>query len=78
VSGAVAIVLLVVAGIVVGGTFVVGAPVLAIPLLLLLPGPVFAAGMLRRQASRRRVARFREQAQAQKTEFDARDERTLV
>ena len=64
---------------VVGGSFVLGAPVLAVPILLvLLPGPFLMGSVVRRQLRRRQVARFREQAQARKTDFDARDEQTLV
>lgn len=64
--------------IVFGAAFVLGSPILAIPILLLLPGPIFMLAAMKRQKRARQISRFREQAKAQKTDFDARDERTLV
>lgn len=75
---ALVILVLLLAALVIGGTFVLGAPILAIPILLLLPGPFVTLAFTKRQLQQRKIARFREQARAQKTSFDARDEQTLV
>ena len=72
------IVALLVVSVVVGAAFVFGSPILAVPILLLLPGPIFMLAAMKRQMRQRQIARFREQARAQKSDFDARDERTLV
>jgi hypothetical protein len=77
VSGIALIVVLILAGFVVGGASVLGAPVLAIPIILLLPGPFVMAGVLRRQSSRYKVARFRESAKPTAAHFDNRDRETL-
>jgi Flp pilus assembly protein TadB len=77
VSGGALLVVLVFAALVVGIASVLGAPLLAIPIILLLPGPIITLEFLRRQYRQRQVARFRESARARKIHFDARDEETL-
>ena len=65
------------AALVVGIMTVFGAPILAIPIILLLPGPIITLEFLRRQMRARQIKRFREGAQARKTHFDAQDQQTL-
>jgi hypothetical protein len=77
VSGGALLVVLILAGLVVGILSVLGAPILAIPIILLLPGPIVTLEFLRRQHRQRQIARFREGARARKTEFDAADQETL-
>ncbi len=69
--------MLLLGALVVGTASVLGAPILAIPIILLLPGPIIMLELLRRQLRQRQIARFREEARAKKTEFDAADKRTL-
>jgi Flp pilus assembly protein TadB len=77
VSGGALLVVGVLAALVVGIMTVVGAPLLAIPIILLLPGPIVMAEVLRRQHRARQIKRFREDAQARKIGFDAQDRETL-
>lgn len=72
------IVAVLVLSVVLGAVFVLGTPILAIPILLLLPGPIFMLATMRRQLRQRQISRFRRQAKAQKSDFDDRDERTIV
>ena len=65
-------------GLVVGASVVLGAPILAIPILLLLPGPFVTLSAARKQIRQRKIKRFREQAQAHKTDFRPADKQTLV
>lgn len=69
--------ILVLAALVVGVASVLGAPFLAIPIILLLPGPVIMLEVFRRQLRQRQISRFREAARARKTDFDAQDRETL-
>jgi Flp pilus assembly protein TadB len=71
------LVVLVLAAMVVGIMTVVGAPLLAIPIILLLPGPIIMLEVLRRQYRARQIKRFRDDAQARKIGFDSRDRETL-
>ena len=73
-----AILALALVGLIVGTSFVIGGPILAVPILLLLPGPFVALSTLRRQRRLREMRRFREQAQAHKTPFTPEDRRTVV
>jgi Flp pilus assembly protein TadB len=77
VSGGALLVVLILAAVVLGGASVLGAPFLAIPIILLLPGPIVMLDVLRRQHRQRQIARFREAAKSRKTEFDATDRETL-
>lgn len=74
------IALLLVAGLAIGAAFLLGGLpiILIIPILLLLPGLFVTAGLLKRQLQKRKIATFRRQAAARQTQFDARDEQTLV
>lgn len=54
-----------------------GAPFLAIPIILLLPGPIITLEVLRRQYRARQIRRFREDARARKVGFDSQDRETL-
>lgn len=54
-----------------------GAPFLAIPIILLLPGPIITLEVLRRQYRARQIKRFRDDARARKIGFDAKDRETL-
>ncbi|HEV2075650.1 MAG TPA: hypothetical protein VGR10_05385 [Thermoleophilaceae bacterium] len=54
-----------------------GAPILAVPIILLLPGPIITLEYLRRQKRAHDIKRFRESARASKTHFDAQDRETL-
>jgi len=74
------IVILIVAvvGLIVGGTFVLGAPIFAVPILLLLPGPFVMLGAARNQARQRRIKNFRRSAKAKKTDFRPADRETIV
>ncbi len=69
--------MLILAALVIGGMSVLGAPLLAIPIILLLPGPFITLELLRRQSSRRKVARFRQAAAPTSSRFDAQDRETL-
>jgi hypothetical protein len=77
VSGGALIVVLILAALAIGATSVLGAPFLAIPIILLLPGPIITVEFLRRQNRQRQIARFREAANASKVNFDERDRETL-
>ena len=76
-SGGALLIVLILAALVVGIATVFGAPVLAIPIILLLPGPIIGLELFRRQMRARRIKRFRESARARKTTFDAQDRQTL-
>lgn len=76
-TGGALLVILVLAALVVGIGSVLGAPILAIPIILLLPGPVIMLEVMRRQLRQRQIKRFRESAQTRKTRFDAKDRETL-
>ncbi len=65
------------ASLVIGIMTVLGAPILAIPIILLLPGPIITLEYLRRQRRARQIRQFRESARARKTRFDAQDRETL-
>lgn len=65
-------------GLIVGGTFALGAPILALPLLLLLPGPFVTLAAARKQVRQRKIKQFREQAKAHKTDFRPSDRETIV
>jgi hypothetical protein len=65
------------AALVIGITTVFGAPILAIPIILLLPGPIITLEVLRRQYRARQIKRFRDDAQARKIGFDSQDRETL-
>lgn len=54
-----------------------GAPFLAIPIILLLPGPIITFEFLRRQHRARQIKRFRDDARARKIGFTAKDRETL-
>lgn len=69
--------ILILAALVVGVASVLGAPFLAIPIILLLPGPVIMLEVFRRQLRQRQIRQFREAARARKTDFDAQDRETL-
>jgi hypothetical protein len=77
VSGGALIVVLILAALAIGAMSVLGAPFLAIPIILLLPGPIITFEFLRRQYRQRQVARFRESATPVKAHFDERDRQTL-
>jgi Flp pilus assembly protein TadB len=77
VSGGALVVVLILATLVIGIATVFGAPLLAIPIILLLPGPIITLEFLRRQYRQRQVTRFKESARARKIHFDAQDEETL-
>lgn len=76
-SGGALLVVGLLAALVVGIMTVFGAPLLAIPIILLLPGPIITLEFLRRQYRARQIKRFRDAAQARKTHFDAQDRQTL-
>ena len=69
--------MLLISALVVGVATVFGAPLLAIPIVLLIPGPIIGLEILRRQMRQRQIKRFRESARARKTHFDAQDRETL-
>ena len=69
--------ILVLAALVVGVASVMGAPFLAIPIILMLPGPLIMLEVFRRQLRQRQIRQFREAARARKTDFDAQDRETL-
>jgi Flp pilus assembly protein TadB len=77
VSGGALLVVGVLAALVVGIMTVLGAPLLAIPIILLLPGPIVTLEVLRRQYRSRQIKRFRDDARARKVGFDAQDRETL-
>lgn len=76
-TGGALLVILVLAALVVGIMTVLGAPILAIPIILLLPGPVIMLEVFRRQLRQRQIKQFREAARARTTQFDAQDRETL-
>ncbi len=67
----------VIAALVVGVATVFGAPIVAIPIVLLIPGPIIGLEILRRQMRQRQIKRFRDSAQARKVHFDSQDRETL-
>ena len=77
VTGGVLLVVLIVAALVVGIMSLIGAPILAIPIILLLPGPIVTLEFLRGQHRQRQIRRFRESARPKRTHFDATDRETL-
>ncbi len=68
---------LILAALVIGVASVFGAPILAIPIILLLPGPIITFELLRRQYRQRQVARFRRSATPTRAYFDAKDQETI-
>jgi hypothetical protein len=78
VTGGALLVILVLAALAVGITTVIGAPFLAIPIILLLPGPVIMLEVFRRQLRQRQIRQFRDAARASRTNFDAQDRETLA
>ena len=76
-TGGALLVILVLAALAVGIASVIGAPFLAIPIILLLPGPVIMLEVFRRQVRQRQIRQFREGARARRTDFDAQDRETL-
>ena len=64
--------------VIVGFSFVLGAPIVGVPFLLLAIGAFGAGDVLRRQRRARNIKRFRAQAAAQRTDFTAQDRRTQV
>ncbi len=77
-NGPVLLVVALVAALVIGIMSVgFGAPILAVPIILLLPGPIITFEFLRRQHRTRQIRRFRESARAEKIRFNADDRRTL-
>jgi len=75
---AIVIVLATLAALVVGSTFVIGAPLFAIPLVMVAISALGAMDMLKRVRGMREMKQFREQAKARKTEFTAEDKSTLA
>lgn len=68
---------------IVGFGLVIGAPIYALPIVLVVlvvaAGTMFGGrNALRKQGQIRRMKQFRRQAQARKNEFDATDKQTLV
>ncbi len=76
-SGGALLIVLILAALVLGIMTVFGAPLLAIPIILLLPGPIITLEFLRRQKRAHDIRRFRESARVHKTQFDAQDRQTL-
>lgn len=68
---------LILSGLILGAASVLGTPILAVPIILLLPGPLIVLETLRRQLRQRQIARFRHEARVQKIDFDERDRETL-
>jgi Flp pilus assembly protein TadB len=77
VTGGALLVVLILATLVIGIMTVFGAPLLAIPIILLLPGPIITLEVLRRQYRARQIKRFRDDAQARKIGFTPQDRETL-
>jgi uncharacterized membrane protein len=65
-------------GVLVGVTVVVGAPYLAIPIVLIAIGVLAAMQFRRRTERAHEMETFREQASTEKTDFTARDKETLA
>lgn len=62
----------------IGASFVIGAPIFAIPIVLLSFGALASMQMFGSLQRQRKMKRFREQAKAQKTEFTQSDKTTLA
>jgi Flp pilus assembly protein TadB len=77
VTGGALLVVAILAALVIGITTVLGAPLLAIPIILLLPGPIITLELLRRQYRARQIKRFRDDAQSRKIGFTSQDRETL-
>jgi hypothetical protein len=77
-GGSVLLALFVLFALATGAAFVFGTPILGVPLLLVALGMGAAAYFGRRVAESGDIHQHREDAKAQKTEFTARDRRTLV
>ena len=65
-------------GLLIGGSVVVGAPVFAIPIVLLALGAMGLLHMRRRAEAAADMEEFRHQAAAEKVEFTERDRQTTV
>jgi hypothetical protein len=62
----------------IGAALVPGAPIFAVPIVLVLVAFLGVVEMRRRSADRRTMQEFREQGDAEPVEFTARDKQTLV
>jgi hypothetical protein len=65
-------------GLVLGAALVPGAPIFALPIVVILIVVLGAAEMRRRAAESRSMESFREEADAEPVEFTARDKQTLA
>ena len=74
---AIAIIALIVLGGIVG-SLAFGAPYVGVPLVLLFIGAVIGKEQMERQNRILRMKRFRREAAARPSNFDAKDKRTLV
>ena len=67
-----------IAGLLVGAALVPGAPIFALPIVLLLVLVLGVAEMRRRSDESRSMQDFREQGETEPVDFTARDKRTLT
>ena len=65
-------------GLLLGAALVPGAPIFAIPIVLILIGVLAAGEFRRRSAEARSMEGFRAEADPEPVEFTARDKQTLV
>jgi predicted membrane protein len=59
-------------------SFVIGAPIFAVPLVLVGVGVIAAVDFQRRRKQAKQLGGFREEAKAEQVEFTERDKQTLV
>ena len=70
------VLLLIVVALMIGGGLVIGAPVFALPVVLLVLGAMGGYVFVRRSRQARSMRQFREQAETDGTDFTARDQLT--
>ena len=74
----IAIIVLLVFGALVGSALNFGGIVLGVPIVFLFIGAILGKETMQRQQRINRMKRFRREARAQKSDFDAVDKRTVV
>ena len=77
-SGATLVIAAVIIALVLGTSLVLGAPVFALPIVLVIVVVLGALEMRRRSGEARSMESFRDEAKAESIEFTARDKQTTV
>ncbi len=77
-SAATLVIAAAIVGLLFGAVLVPGAPIFALPIVLILVGVLSVAELRRRSAEARSMEGFRAEADSEPIEFTERDKRTLV